>query len=108
MGMLENESTNNPPKAAYYAVQKRERWHNIGASSISDLPKNRAQAKYFRHKHNDMRILDKNDFLLILLEQCKRQQIERDVLPFIREVTGAPELRCILIFVLCIWCLSNF
>ena len=95
--MLENESTNNPPKAAYHAVQKKN-GGIIGASSISDLPRNRAQAKYFRHRRNDMRILDKNDSLLILLEQCKRQQIERDVLPFIREVTGAPELRCILTF----------
>ncbi|CAB4021441.1 Hypothetical predicted protein [Paramuricea clavata] len=97
MDMLDNESTNNPPKAAYHAVQKKN-GGIIGASSISDLPRNRAQAKYFRHRHNDMRILNKNDSVLILLEQCKRQQIERYVLPFIREVTGAPELRCILPF----------
>ena len=70
----------------------------MGADSISDLPRNRTQAKYLRRKHNDSRRLDKNDSLLILLEQCKRQQIERNVLPFIREVTGAPELRCILTF----------
>ena len=34
----------------------------------------------------------------ILLEECKRQQINRNELPFIREVTGAPELWCILGF----------
>ncbi len=97
MDMLENEATNNPPKAAYHAVQKKN-GGIMGASSISDLPRNRAQAKYFRRRNNESRILDKNDSLLILLEQCKRQQIERDVSPFIREVTGAPELRCILTF----------
>ena len=34
--------------------------------------------------------------LTILLEQCKRQQINRNEQPFIREITGAPELRCVL------------
>ncbi len=95
--MLENKATNNPPKAAYHAVQKKN-GGIMGASSISDLPRNRAQAKYFRRRNNESRILDKNDSLLILLEQCKRQQIEHDVSSFIREVTGAPELRCILTF----------
>lgn len=38
------------------------------------------------------------DSLIVLLEQCKRQQINRDEQQFIREVTGAPELRCVLAF----------
>ena len=43
-----------------------------------------------------MKSFDKIDSLTILLEQCKRRQINRNEQPFIREITGAPELRCVL------------
>ena len=33
---------------------------------------------------------------MILLTQCKREQLQRDEKSFIRKVTGAPELRCVL------------
>jgi hypothetical protein len=56
------------------------------------------QAKYTRRGHTISTNFEHIDSLAILLEQCKRQQINRDELPFIREETGAPELRCILDF----------
>lgn len=64
------------------------------ASSASDLPRNKDQAKYARRivqtpRHENI------DSLIILLVQCKRQQL-RDEEPFIREVTGAPEMKCVL------------
>ena len=97
VNMLRNESAVKPPKAAYHTVHK-ESGGILNASSISDLPRNRAQAKYLRRGQTEKRSFDQNDSLVILLEQCKRQQIERNIQPFIREVTGAPELRCILTF----------
>ena len=45
MDMLGREATINPPKAAYHAVQKKS-GGIMGADSISDLPRNRTQAKY--------------------------------------------------------------
>ena len=95
--MLRTESTDKTPKAAYHEVQ-RDVGGIMGASSISDLPRNRAQAKYRRRDYTDKRSFSQTDSLIILLEQCKRQQMERNVEPFIREVTGAPELRCILAY----------
>ena len=41
---------------------------------------------------------NKHGFFIVLLEQCKQQQIKCDKQPFLREVTGAPELRCVLAF----------
>ena len=70
----------------------------MNAVSISDLPRNRAQAKYARRGHTRVRSFDKIDSLAIMLEQCKRQQMNRKEQPFIREITGAPELRCVLAY----------
>ena len=70
----------------------------MNANAISDLPRNRAQAKYARRKHTQQSMATNVDSLIVLLEQCKRQQINRHEQPFIREVTGAPELRCVLAF----------
>lgn len=69
MDMLGNEATNDPSKVTYHAVQKKS-GGIMGASSIIKM--NRTQAKYLRSKYNGSRVLDKNHFLLILLEQCKR------------------------------------
>ena len=41
------------------------------AVSISDLPRNRAQAKYARRDHTRVKSFDKVDLLMILLKQCK-------------------------------------
>jgi hypothetical protein len=94
---LQNESVSKPPKEAYHTVHE-EKGGIINAAAISDLPRNRAQAKYHRREHTKVRNFDKTDSLAILLEQCKRQQLNRNEQPFIREVIGAPELRCVLGF----------
>ena len=62
----------------------------MNAVSMSDLPRNRAQAKYARRDHTKVKNFNKTDSLAVLLEQCKRQQINRDEKLFIREVTGEP------------------
>ena len=92
---LRDASTTHTPKAAYHVVHK-EKGGILNASAMSDLPRNRDQAKYARRGHTTTTNFEHIDSLAILLEQCKRQQINRDELPFVREVTGAPELRCIL------------
>ena len=69
----------------------------MNAVSMSDLPRNRDQAKYTRREHK-VKNFNKTDSLAVLLEQCKRQQMNRNEQPFIREVNGAPELRCVLCF----------
>ena len=94
---LQHESASKPPKAAYHTVHE-EKGGIMNAVSMSDLPRNRAQAKYNRREHTKVRNFDKTDSLAVLLEQCKRQQINRNEQAFIREVTGAPELRCVLGF----------
>ena len=97
IGKLRREVRFKPPKDAYHRVHK-DQGGLMNASSSSDLPRNVAQAKYLRRGSTKPKNFDGIDFLLILLEQCKRQQLHRDEQPFIREVTGAPELRCILGF----------
>jgi hypothetical protein len=94
---LQHESASKLPKAAYHTVHE-EKGGIMNAVSMSDLPRNRAQAKYNRREHTKVRNFDKTDSLAVLLEQCKRQQINRNEQAFIREVTGAPELRCVLGF----------
>ena len=94
---LKSQAKTKTPKEAYHAVHK-EQGGVVGAHSLSDLPRNRAQAKYLRRGHSAPRNFEKIDSLVILLEQCKRQQLHKDERPFIREVVGAPELRCVLVF----------
>ena len=90
---LEEVSTTENPKSAYHKVLK-EKGGIRCASSPSDLPRNRDQAKYARSS-KDQRI-SHIDSLVILLTQCKREQLQHDEKSFIKEVTGAPELRCVL------------
>ena len=94
---LKSKSLSQTPKNAYQDAQE-EQGGVTKASSISDLPRNRAQAKYHRCGHTNPKSYNNVDSLLILLEQCKRQQLQRDEQPFIREVIGAPEMRCVLGF----------
>ncbi len=94
---LQSEASNQTPKPAYHNVYKAK-GGIMNADAISDLPRNRAQAKYARREHTQQSMATNVDSLIVLLEQCKRQQINRDEQPFIREVTGAPELRCVLAF----------
>ena len=94
---LQSKSLCQTPKNAYHDVQESQ-GGVAKASSISDLPRNRAQAKYLRRGHSTTKSFDNVDSLLILLEQCKRQQLQRGEQPFIREVIGAPEMRCVLGF----------
>ena len=58
-----------------------------------DLPKNRNQSGYLRGGSSEKREVDS---LVILLEQCKRQQLANPKSAFVREVTYAPELRCVM------------
>ena len=58
-----------------------------------DLPKNRNQTGYLRGGSSEKREVDS---LVILLEQCKRQQLANPKSAFVREVTYAPELRCVM------------
>ena len=82
---------------AYHNVH-REKGGVWKESSISDRQRNRAQAKYARRGHTNSTNLENAESLVILLEQCKRQQVNLYEVPFIQEVTGALELRCILGF----------
>ena len=92
---LQTIAQKHMPKEAYHFAHK-ENGGNLHAESLSDLPRNRAQAKYQRHGHTNKSNFDGTHSLVILLEQCKRQQLQRDEQPFIREVVRAPELWCIL------------
>ena len=58
-----------------------------------DLPKNRNQTGYLRGGSSEKREVDS---LVILLEQCKRQQLANPKSAFVREVTYAPEFRCVM------------
>lgn len=82
------------PKSAYHKVLD-ERGGIRRALSPSDLPRNRDQVKYVKSTSRGQTIKH-IDSLVILLTQCKREQLQRDEKAFIREVTGAPELRCVL------------
>ena len=73
----------------------KERGGIRNALSPSDLPRNRTQAKYVKSVTKGQRV-GHIDSLVILLTQCKREQLQQDEKSFIREVTGAPELRCVL------------
>jgi hypothetical protein len=94
---LRDAASTQTPKVAYHVVHK-EKGGILHASSISDLPRKQDQAKYQRRGHTNSTNSEHIDSLAILLEQCKRQQINRNQLQFIRQVTGAPELRCMLGF----------
>ena len=86
-------TSSTTPKPAYHKVL-REKGGIRNASSASDLPRNRDQAKYVRRMNTAQST--NVDSLVVLLTQCKRQQLNRGEKPFIREVIGAPELRCFL------------
>ena len=73
----QQEASVQAPKAAYHTVHK-EQGGIINASSLNDLPRNRAQAHYMRRGCATKRTFNQCDSLVVLLEQCKRQQIERD------------------------------
>ena len=67
-------------------------------SLIGDQPRNLVQAKHARRGHTNSTNFEITDSLVILLEQCKWQLTNCYKVPFIQEVTGAPELWCILGF----------
>ena len=93
---LKEVAQTDGPKAAFHRVND-EKGGLVRAEAASDLPRNREQAEYFRRGANASQS-KKVDSLAILLEECKRQQMSLAEEPFIREVTGAPELRCVLAF----------
>jgi hypothetical protein len=91
-------SESSGPKEAFHIVSK-ENGGYLKATSASDLPRNRHQAKNYRSKMSHLRPNSKNvDSLAILLQECKRQQMTLGEDPFIRDVNAAPELRCVLGF----------
>ena len=65
VNMLRDESAVKPPKAAYHTVHK-ESGGILNASSVSDLPRNRSQAKYLRRGQTEKRSFDQDDSLVIL------------------------------------------
>lgn len=94
---LMHASREDMPKAAFHKVNK-----SLGgimkAKCRSDLPKGREQARYFRRKNLKSKVsINTTDSLSLILEQRKRQQLLTGK-PFIQEVIGAPELRCVLAF----------
>jgi len=90
---LKELSDKKGPKAVYHQVYD-ENGGMLTANSASDLPRNRKQVV----NHKPPLLSKKIDSLAILLQECKRQQMCRNEDAFIREVTGAPELRCVLAF----------
>ena len=71
---LRDAASSRTPTVAYHVVHK-EKGGLLHASSISDLPRNRDQAKYARRGNTSSTNFEDIDSLAILLEQCKRQQI---------------------------------
>lgn len=86
------------PKETFHQVSE-ENGGYLRAASASDLPRNRQQARNYRSRASQLKPNSRNvDSLAILLQECKRQQMSLGEDPFIRDVTGAPELRCVLGF----------
>ena len=65
--------------------------------SLSDLPRNRDEASYLRRGSSEKKAVV--DSLVILLEQCKKQQLGNPKTAFVREVSCAPELRCVMCYI---------
>ena len=84
------------PKAAYHQVEEMA-GGIMNVDSLSDLPRNRDQASYLRRGSSGKKEADV-DSLVILLEQCKRQQLANPKTAFVREVSCAPELRCVMCY----------
>ena len=93
---IKDISENCWPKGTVHQVSE-ENGGYLQATSASDLPRNRDQAKNCRSR-NPKPSSKSLDSLSILLQECKRQQMSTGQDPFIRDVTGAPELRCVLKF----------
>lgn len=86
------------PKDTFHQVSE-EYGGYLGANSASDIPRNREKGKNCRARSLQSGHKSRNvDSLAILLQECKRQQMSLGTDSFIREVIGAPELRCVLGF----------
>lgn len=85
------------PRGTYHRVSEESGGY-LGASAASDLPRNRTQAKNCRAKTKQITSMKKVDSLAVLLQECKRQQLSQGKDPFIRDVSAAPELRCVLCY----------
>lgn len=85
------------PRATFHQISS-ENGGYLQASSASDLPRNREQVKNFRWRVRPKKSKSVADSLVILLQECKRQQLNQGKDLFIRDVTAAPELRCILVY----------
>lgn len=83
------------PKAAYHQVE--EMAGGIKSTDrLSDLPRNRDHSSNLRRGSADKRA--NVDSLVLLLEQCKRQQLANPKTAFVHEVSCAPELLCIMCY----------
>ena len=90
MERFKEVSRKENPKSAYHRVQK-EMGRIRTASSESDLPRDRNQGSYFRRGAKGRSGQPSNgnvDSVLVMLEQCKREQLI---------LYGDPELRCVLV-----------
>lgn len=82
------------PKAAYHQLEEMA-GGIMNVDSLSDLPRNRDQATYLMRGSSGKEEADV-DSLVILLEQCKRQQLANPKTAYVHEVSCAPELRCVM------------
>ena len=80
------------PKRVFHQVNK-ENGGVTSAQSVSDLPRNRAQVSYHRRsaakEKTNALSLSKTDSLVLLLDECKLQQVNASGEPFIRGISGA-------------------
>ena len=93
---LVREGRQHKPKEAFHAVNERQ-GGILNAEGRSDLPKGREQAWYYRRTITASNSAKNTDAIVIMLEQCKRQQLLSGK-HFIQEVIGAPELRSVLAY----------
>ena len=83
------------PKAAYHQVEEMAGGIKK-VDSLSDLRRNRDQESYLRRGSSEKKA--DVDSLVILLELCKRQQLANPKTAFVRDVSCAPELRCVMCY----------
>jgi len=98
LGRVREVAETAGPKEAFHKVNE-ENGGLLNAGSAGDLPRNCDQARYYRSTTTSGKQSSKTiDSLAIIIEECKRQQMSIGEEPFIRDVTGAPEFRCVLGF----------
>lgn len=81
MANLNSAVKGHKPKAAFHQVEDMA-GGIMNVDYLSDLPRNRDQASYLRRGTSENKAADVNS-LVILLEQCRRQQLANPKTTFI-------------------------